>query len=111
MTNKARGITLDLIEQLRPDDLEQIRKINIIKPNVIRINGVPVQVPKHSTIDIEPITSGSAVIVRLSLFVGELNIGFESKDAPPTTAELAESAVLVDYVTTQGGTVTEAGIE
>ena len=110
MNPKARGVSLDIIEAVRPDDLDNARELNILKPNLIRINGVPVQVPKDSAIEIEPITPNSAVVVRLSLFVGELNIGFEAKGEQPTPAELEERAILQGYVETQGATVTESGI-
>ncbi|MDJ0404007.1 hypothetical protein QNA23_10985 [Rhodococcus erythropolis] len=111
MTEKKRGVTLDIIEVVAPDRVDGMRHLNVLKPNLIRINGVPVLVPKDSSIEIEPITSTDAIVVRMSMFVGELNIGFETKGEPLSADEKAEREVLNDYVSTQGAIITDAGLQ
>jgi hypothetical protein len=86
----ARGVNLDIVE--RTPNPEEVRALNVVCPNYVAINGLPVLVPSDTEVEIVASETG-AVTARLSLFVGRLRIHAEAEpvdDAdPPLWAELA----------------------
>lgn len=75
----ARGVDLDVVEQTA--DLDGVRRMNVIVPNAVSINGLPVLVPADTTIDLD-LSSENAVVARLSLFVGRLRVHAEPTPMP-----------------------------
>lgn len=88
-TDKAMAVDLEIVEAI-PDD--KIGRGALI-PNRIRINGQEVLVPSNTTIDFEPVGNERAVVVRLSLFVKSLKVGFETDDDRSFVAAAADALV------------------
>ncbi|QOH59914.1 hypothetical protein [Rhodococcus rhodochrous] len=91
------GVSLDLVERVRDEDAVHLRRIGVVKPNTIRLNGQAVLIPRDQSIEITS-DPDSAVIARLSMFVADLNVGFEAT-GPMTDDERTLRADLLRQVT------------
>lgn len=95
--NTAIAVDIDIVERVRDEDYAQIKRIGVVKPNTIRLNGQPVLVPADSAIEVSCTAKTGAPVVRLSLFVSSLNIGFEAT-GPLTDEEKADRADLLEQI-------------
>lgn len=86
---RPRGIDLDIVEQTSED---QAGGLNVILPNHVEINGLPVLVPQGHPIRIEA-ADDAGVIATVPMFVGRLNCRPEPKvqddSVPPIFASVA----------------------
>ncbi len=95
--NTATAVDIDIVERVRDEDYAQIKRIGVVKPNTIRLNGRSVLVPADSAIEVSCTPKTGAPVVRLSLFVSSLNIGFEAT-GPLTDEEKTDRADLLEQI-------------
>lgn len=69
----ARGVDLEIVE--RTPDPGAVRQLNVISPNHVTVNGMPVLVPRDSEIEI--VASEGYVLAKLTVMVGRLRVQAE----------------------------------
>lgn len=73
------GADIELVEHVGPEDFREIDALGVIKPNTVRINGMPVLTVKGQPITVHPVSlNDSDNKVTLTLYARSVRIALES---------------------------------
>lgn len=80
--DRARGAVIEIIDRRRgtTDRSAESAADTVIVPNEIRINGIPVLIPRDQPVIVHDVTAEDAVMVTITMFARKLVLAAEPDD-------------------------------